>query len=277
MAQGTKRGRGSPKLEEGKDIFEGVVISDEIAKKLETMQRDTARVELAIERDGQKKLMPIFEKRRELLKSIPNFWSVALIRHSLLSFQLAIGADQDALSYLEDLWVEKDPRETRCFKIDFYFKENPYFANKVLTKEFKFVPPPADADDKPDENGITNANIDFSWEKDVKIGATTIDWKNAEKHLTKLYPRVMDTEEDDQISEPGSFFHFFEQETDPMDVGVTIANDIFSEAIEYFLGTASGVERDLDDDDEDEDDEDDDDDDAEEIDLEKPQSKKRRV
>lgn len=60
---------------------------------------------------------------------------------------------------------------------------------------------------------------------------------------------------------------------------MTIANDIFSEAIEYFLGTASGVERDLDDDDddEDEDDEDDDDDDAEEIDLEKPQSKKRRV
>lgn len=48
MAQGTKRGRGSPKLEEGKDIFEGVEISDEIAKKLETMQRDTARVELAI-------------------------------------------------------------------------------------------------------------------------------------------------------------------------------------------------------------------------------------
>jgi hypothetical protein len=42
----------------------------------------------------------------------------------------------------------------------------------VLTKEFKFVPPPADADDKPDENGITNANIDFSWEKDVKIGVS---------------------------------------------------------------------------------------------------------
>lgn len=57
---------------------------------------------------------------------------------------------------------------------------------------------------------------------------------------------------------------------------MTIANDIFSEAIEYFLGTASGVERDLDDEDEDEDEEDDDDD-AEEIDLEKPRSKKRRV
>jgi template-activating factor I len=61
-----------------------------------------------------------------------------------------------------------------------------------------------------------------------------------------------------------------------MQVGVTIANDIFTEAIEYFLGTAAGAERDEDEDDED-DDEDDDDDDAEEIDLEKPRSKKRRV
>jgi hypothetical protein len=32
----------------------------------------------------------------------------------------------------------------------------------------------------------------------------------------------MDTEEDDQVLEPGSFFHFFEQETDPMDVSDAI-------------------------------------------------------
>jgi hypothetical protein len=48
MVQGTKRGRGSPRPEDGRDIFEGVEITDEIAKKLEAMQRDTARVELAI-------------------------------------------------------------------------------------------------------------------------------------------------------------------------------------------------------------------------------------
>jgi hypothetical protein len=46
--QGTKRGRGSPKPEEEGKNFEGVEIGDELAKKLEAMQRDTARVELAI-------------------------------------------------------------------------------------------------------------------------------------------------------------------------------------------------------------------------------------
>ena len=61
-------------------------------------------------------------------------------------------------------------------------------------------------------------------------------------------------------------------------IGVTIATEVFPDAIEYFLGNLGGEELDSEDEDEDEDDEDDeDDDDAEEIDLEKPRPKKRRV
>lgn len=50
-----------------------------------------------------------------------------------------------------------------------------------------------------------------------------------------------------------------------------IANEIFPEAIEYFLGNVDGEITDS------EDEDDDDDEDAEEIDLEKPRSKKRKV
>jgi template-activating factor I len=127
-----------------------------------------------------------------------------------------------------------------------------------------------------------------------------INWKSDEKNLTKLYPREMDPEDQDDVAEPGSFFNFFEHENDPMQVsdtiqglaaplvmemqmaydsvldqiGGTIANEVFPEAIEYFLGNVGGEELDSEDE---EDDDDDDDDDAEEIDLEKPRSKKRRV
>lgn len=55
-----------------------------------------------------------------------------------------------------------------------------------------------------------------------------------------------------------------------LQVGIVIANEIFPEAIEYFLGNVDG-------DISDSEDEDDEDDDAEEIDLEKPRSKKRKV
>ena len=49
-----------------------------------------------------------------------------------------------------------------------YFKENPYFSDPVLKKEFKFIPAPAAADEKPDEDGITDSMLEFSWERDVE-------------------------------------------------------------------------------------------------------------
>ena len=55
-----------------------------------------------------------------------------------------------------------------------------------------------------------------------------------------------------------------------MQVGIVIANEIFPEAIEYFLGNVDGDVTDSEG-------EDDDDDDAEEIDLEKPRPKKPKV
>ena len=55
-----------------------------------------------------------------------------------------------------------------------------------------------------------------------------------------------------------------------MQIGVTIANDVFPEAIEYFLGQAGGEDVDSDEED------DSDDDDEEEIDLEKPRLKKQK-
>lgn len=54
-------------------------------------------------------------------------------------------------------------------------------------------------------------------------------------------------------------------------VGVIIANDIFPEAVDYFLGQAGH-----DDIDEDEDEDSEDDENEEEIDLEKPRPKKQK-
>jgi hypothetical protein len=45
---------------------------------------------------------------------------------------------------------------------------------------------------------------------------TKINWKSDDKNLTKLYP--MQTDDEDEIGDPGSFFNFFEHEADPSDV-----------------------------------------------------------
>ena len=41
------------------------------------------------------------------------------MNHSLVAYHAQHNADQTALSYLEDVWVEKDPNEHRCFTIEF--------------------------------------------------------------------------------------------------------------------------------------------------------------
>ncbi|KAI0762689.1 hypothetical protein C8Q74DRAFT_171165 [Fomes fomentarius] len=263
--------RASPGADVEKNPLGDVDLNDEDAVKLQAIQKDVARVELALERRAQEKMLPVYEKRRAVVKAINKFWAVALLNHGLINLHAQHNSDQAALSYLEDLWIVRDSVESRCFTLEFHFKENPYFSNTVLKKEYKYVPPPVDTGDKPDADGITDTMLEFSWERDVEPQATKIDWKDDSKNLTKLHPRVAD-EDSELPAEGGSFFNYFEVAQDPFDIGVTIANDIFPEAIEYFLGQAGGEDVDSDDEDE----EDSDDDEAEEIDLEKPRPKKQK-
>jgi template-activating factor I len=262
--------RASPGADVEKNPLSNVELSDEDAQKLQAVQKDITRTELLLERRAQQTLVPVFEKRRAVAKTIPKFWPVALMNHTLFGFHAQHNIDQLALSYLEDLWVFRDAKESRAFTIEFYFKENPYFTDSVLKKEYKYKPPVAASEDKADENGITESMVDFSWERDIECSATKINWKDPANALTKLHPRVKDDEGDvdDMPADSGSFFNFFEIDSDPFDVGMIIANEIFPEATDYFLGTAGGDELDSD--------EEDSDDDADEIDLEKPKPKRQK-
>ncbi|KAJ3764297.1 hypothetical protein EV360DRAFT_91334 [Lentinula raphanica] len=268
---GTKRA--SPGAETEKDEpISSVYLSEEDAEKLTEARKDLQRTEIILERNAQLLLGPVYERRRPIVKAIQKFWPIALMNHGMFSLHAQHKADQLALSYLEDLWIKRHPTERRCFTIEFYFKENPYFSNTLLQKEYDYAPSkPAAADEKPDADGLTPSILDFSWEKDVKPLSMKIDWKDSEHALTKLYPREKGEDDDDDPAESGSFFNYFEHEDDPFDIGLSICNEVYPDAIDYFLGEA-GDNIDSDDEEDDEDD-----DEAEEIDLEKPKSKKRKV
>ncbi|KIP01493.1 hypothetical protein PHLGIDRAFT_26985 [Phlebiopsis gigantea 11061_1 CR5-6] len=265
-AKGVKRA--SPGAEEEKNPLGDVDLSDEDAVKLQELQRSYRRVELAIERSAAEKMQPVYEKRRPVVKAIAKFWPVALMNHEMFAIHCQHNLDQVALAYLEDLWVVRHPKEFRAFTLEFHFKENPFFTNTLLKKEYKYVQPAGAQDGEADENSVTDAMFDFSWERDVE---PQVDWKDDAHNLTKLYPRVADAADEDDLSDSGSFFNFFELADDPLDLGVNIAHDVFPEAIDYFLGEKGGQEIDSDDEDEEEDEEN-----EEEIDLEKPRVKKRK-
>jgi len=146
----------------------------------------------------------------------------------------------------------------------------------VLRKEYRYIAPDGADSETPDADGITPSMLDFDWERDVAPQATTINWKDDSKNLTQKYPQKEDEEEDEDAMDvetsAGSFFNLFETEGDAHELGVIIADDLFPNAVDYFLGRGpNGLDAW---EDEDEDEDEDDDEDAEDIDLEKSRKKR---
>jgi template-activating factor I len=65
------------------------------------------------------KLRPLYDQRRELMKSIPMFWPVALMRHPSIERDLEKPEDQAAIKYLKDVWVSRNPAELRAYTLEF--------------------------------------------------------------------------------------------------------------------------------------------------------------
>lgn len=71
------------------------------------------------ERRAQATLTPVYQNRREVLKTIKLFWPVALMNHSSFAVHAQHEADRVALSYLEDVWVVRDAKEPKVFTLEF--------------------------------------------------------------------------------------------------------------------------------------------------------------
>ncbi|OBS68203.1 hypothetical protein A6R68_03253 [Neotoma lepida] len=78
---------------------------------------------------------PVKKKRSKLIAKIPNFWVTTFVNHPQMSALLG-EEDEEALHYLTRVEVTEFEDIKSGYRIDFYFDENPYFENKVLSKEF---------------------------------------------------------------------------------------------------------------------------------------------
>lgn len=170
-------------------------------------------------------------------KGVPNFWLYALQNNDYIDDEITY-RDEQCLKYLKDIkWSKID--DSKGFKLDFYFKANPFFGNSVLTKTYHM------------------SDEDKSMVEEIK--GTEIEWYPA-KCLTQILIRkkpktgsenaksITTTEECD------SFFSFFsalevdaENElTDQMDhhffIGSIIRDQIIPHAVSWFTGEA--IERD---------------------------------
>jgi template-activating factor I len=73
----------------------------------------------SIELAALKILQPLYESRRKNFAAQKNFWGIALGQHSEIGQHLLDPKDAEAMTYLYDLWVERDPNEHRAFTLEF--------------------------------------------------------------------------------------------------------------------------------------------------------------
>ncbi|KAF3444783.1 hypothetical protein FNV43_RR14476 [Rhamnella rubrinervis] len=217
----------------------------EVQDELEKVIEEASDKVLEVEQKYNEIRRPVYLRRNDIIKSIPDFWLTAFLSHPALC-DLLTEEDQKIFKYLDSLDVEDFKDVKLGYSITFNFNENPYFEDTKLTKTFTFF-----------DEGTT------------KITGTTIKWKegmaaaNGVNHEKKGNKRPLAEE---------SFFSWF-GETQQKDiaelhdeVAEIIKEDLWPNPLKYFNNEAD--EEDSDGDEEEEENGDDDDDDEQDDDEE---------
>ncbi|XP_038725987.1 NAP1-related protein 2-like [Tripterygium wilfordii] len=233
------------------DLVLAIEKLQEIQDDLEKINEEASDKVLEVEQKYNEIRKPVYDKRSEIVKSIPDFWLTAFLSHPALG-ELLTEEDQKIFKHLISLEVEDFKDVKSGYSITFNFEPNPYFEDTKLVKSFTFL-----------DEGTT------------KITATSINWKegmgipNGVNHDKKGNKRPLADE---------SFFSWF-SDTQPKDdvdeihdeIAEIIKEDLWPNPLNYFNTEADeedfdgeeadeegkdGDDSDEDDDDQDEDDED---------------------
>jgi len=181
---------------------------EDIQEELDKLEQEAAEEIIAIQKKYNQKKKPVYEKRSKVIATIPKFWAKAIANHGLLSAVL-IPEDSKVFEHLENLDVADFEDVKLGFRIEFRFKENPYFQNQVLFKEFKYS-------DEGEFDSVTPSKI---------------DWKPLGQE--KLATQSLDENDDEQT--PESFFSFwFDPRNEDTEVAEMI-KEIFASPSKYYL------------------------------------------
>jgi nucleosome assembly protein 1-like 1 len=194
---------------------------------------------------------------------VPEFWLSALKNHPEMA-ETVTEADEEALKYLQDI-TTYTLTDKNGFGLSFYFAENPFFTDAVLTKKYLM-----------DENDDDLENVEgckINWKEGKNLTVKLVKKKKGKGAKAKVVKK----------EEPiDSFFRFFappdldlvsEDQQEEIDINEIVEADyelgsivrqIVLSAVDWYTGEATLDLLDGDDDEDDEDDEDDDDEDDDE-------------
>lgn len=158
--------------------------------------------------EGVKELSIVEEKgaeagKDEEVRGIPNFWLTALQNVQLLESRI-FTHDVPILATLQDIKMIYPNKDGLDFTIEFYFADNEYFTNKVLTKQY-VVKCEVDPEEPFSFTGAEIVNCsgcEIHWNKGKNVTRRHIRRRTKEKKVTS--PKYVT-----KVEPQESFFMFF--------------------------------------------------------------------
>jgi len=198
--------------------------NQEIYDKIETIVTTKEKEQIEITQEEKEKYGIIDDDSE--VKEIVDYWEKVIINSRYFAIT---DKDKVILKYLNKIKMEKFPKNNtnniNDFRVDFYFKENEFFSNEILSKTY-----------------IYNKDATLK-----KAEGTKINWKSPEKNTTiekvrkktRKGKRVFNEEKEKFVD---SFFAIFEQVDDMNiltdEVGF-FKEDLFLNQLEYYLDIVS--------------------------------------
>ncbi|KAG8071182.1 hypothetical protein GUJ93_ZPchr0006g45911 [Zizania palustris] len=140
--KGKKAKTDSDGPEESEQIDGALVLSieklQEIQDDLEKVNEEASDKVLEVEQKYSEIRRPVYLRRSDIIKTIPDFWLTAFLSHPLLS-ELLTEEDQKMFKYLESVDVDDSKDVKSGYSITLNFSENPYFEDRKLTKTYAFA------------------------------------------------------------------------------------------------------------------------------------------
>lgn len=233
------------KIDESSDhIDQQLLVSienlQELQDQLDKVNEEASDKVLEIEQKYNEIKRPVYARRGEIIKCIPDFWLTAFQSHPALG-ELLIEEDQKVFKYLDSIEVEDFKDVKLGYSITFNFKSNPYFEDTKLTKTFA-----------------------FSDEGTTKITGTAIRWKEG---METANGNTHEKKENKRLPVDESFFTWFRetQQKDTVEglhdeVAEVIKEELWPNPLKYFNNEADEEDSDGDEDDDEEDDDEEEDD-----------------
>ena len=103
----------------GDDDAKAPELSAHVLALVASLEKEQERFVMADEFASMYKIVPFYEKRREKLKSIPNFWTTVLQNDRVfLSVYGNHPEDSEAMKYLEDVWILRYKPDPRAYTLE---------------------------------------------------------------------------------------------------------------------------------------------------------------